>query len=43
MTDSVPVHPAFTWLPEVQVMTLVDTSVRMENRGGFALGLIEGT
>lgn len=32
---------ALIWLPENQEVTMVDTGVRLEHRGGFTLGLIK--
>lgn len=35
--------PALILLPEKQEKALVDTGIRMETHGGFALGVIDGT
>lgn len=37
------VYPTLKGLPELQERTLVDTGVQLEHRGGFALGMVEGT
>lgn len=37
------VFPALTRLPDLQEQTLVDASVHLEYREGFALGMIKGT
>lgn len=36
------VFPALSWLHDLQEQTLMDTSVQLEHRRGFALGMFEG-
>lgn len=42
MAEGVRLLPTLVWLPEQQEQALVDTGVRLERRGGFTLGGIEG-